>query len=45
MHDFSLCGIGHIASLKEMNWLTEMTLLKLRMTLLDVIELNLEMMK
>ena len=36
--------IDHRSSLKKMIWLIEMTLLELRMTLLDVIELNQEEM-
>jgi hypothetical protein len=39
------CGIDNIASLKEMIWLNEMTLLEFRMMVLDVMELNLEEMK
>jgi hypothetical protein len=40
-----VCGMDHIASLKEMIWRNETTLLRLRKPLLDVIELNLEEMK
>ena len=41
----AVCGIHHRTSLKEMVWLTKTTLLRLRMTLLGVMELNLEVMK
>jgi hypothetical protein len=43
-NSLAVCGIGYIASLMEMIWLTDMTLLSLRMTLLDVVELNREKM-
>ena len=41
----AVCGIDNIASLKEMIWLNEITLLEFRMTLLDMMALNIDEMK